>query len=126
MEEIKKHKPGILKKQKNTGGIMANRQKSYDKILAQKFKNPKYARLYLVNIITKEKLPVDKALRETIKAMGLKSFSDKSGLSIQAVSDFVAERQKWSMDKISNHIKDVFRLKVKLSLELPKTGGRVA
>lgn len=41
--------------------------------------------------------------------MGLKSFSDKSGLPIQAVSDFVAKRQKWSMDKISNHIKDIFK-----------------
>ena len=73
--------------------------------------------MYLINIIKKEKLPVDEALRETIKAMGLKNFSDKSGLSIQAVSDFVAERQNWSMDKISGHIKDVFKLKVKLSLE---------
>ena len=104
---------------------MANRHKSYDRVLAQNFENPKYAQLYLINIIKKEKLPLDEALRETIKAMGLKSFSDKSGLSIQAVSDFVAERQKWSIDKISSHIKDVFNLKVKLSLELPKT-GRVA
>ena len=79
---------------------MANRHKSYDSVLAQKFENPKYAQLYLINIIKKEKLHLDEALRETIKAMGLKSFSDKSGLSIQAVSDFVAERQKWSMDKI--------------------------
>lgn len=104
---------------------MANRHKSYDKVLAQKFKNPKYAQSYLVNIIKKEKLPLDEALRETIKAMGLKSFSDKSGLSIQAVSDFVAKRQKWSMDKTSIHVKKVFNLKVKLSLELSKT-GRVA
>ena len=98
--------------------MMPKRHKSYDKALAQKFKNSEYARLYLINIIEKEKLPVDEALCETIKAMGLKSFSDKSGLSIQAVSDFVAERQKWSMDKISNHIKDVFKLKAKLSLKL--------
>ena len=97
----------------------------YDKVLAKKFENPKYAQSYLIHIIKKEKLPLDEALCETIKAMGLKSFSDKSGLSIQAVSDFVAKRQKWSMDKISNHIKDVFNLKVKLSLELLKT-GRVA
>ena len=53
--------------------------------------------------------------------MGLKCFSDKSGLSIQAVSDFVSERRKWSMDKLSNHIEDVFKLKVRLSIELPKT-----
>ena len=64
---------------------------------------------------------MNEALCETIKAMGLKNFSDKSGLSIQAVSDFVAERQKWSMDKLSTHIENVFKLKVKLSVELPKT-----
>ena len=106
---------------------MFNRHKNYDKALAQKFENSKYAQLYLISIIKKEKLSLDEALRETIKAMGLKSFSDKSGLSIQAVSEFVAKRQKWSMDKILNHIKGVFKLKVKLklSLELPKT-GRVA
>ena len=74
--------------------FMANRHKDYDRVLAQKFENPKYAQLYLINIIKKEKLPLDEAFCETIKAMGLKSFSDKSGLSIQAVSDFVAERPK--------------------------------
>lgn len=105
---------------------MPNRHKSYDKVLAKKFKNPKYAQLYLINIIKREKLSVSESLRETIKAMGLKSFSDKSGLSIQAVSDFVSKRQKWSMDKISNHIENVFKLKVNLSIESPKTGGRVA
>ena len=96
------------------------RNKSYDKVLAQKFKKSEYARRYLINIIKKENLSVDEALRETIKAMGLKYFSDKSGLSIQTVSDFVATRQEWSMDKLSNHIEDVFKLKVRLSLELPK------
>ena len=98
---------------------MANRNKSYDEVLAQKFKKARYARGYLMNIIENEKLSVDEALRETIKAMGLKYFSDKSGLSIQAVSDFVSKRQKWSMDKLSNHIEDVFKLKVRLSVELP-------
>ena len=100
---------------------MANRNKSYDKVLAQKFKKSEYARGYLMNIIKREKLSVDEALRETIKAMGLKYFSNKSGLAIQAVSDFVAERQNWSMDKLSTHIENVFKLKVKLSVELPKT-----
>ena len=100
---------------------MANRNKSYNEVLAQKFQKPEYARRYLINIIKREKLSVDEALRETIKAMGLKYLSDESGLSIQAVSDFVSERQKWSMDKLSNHIEDVFKLKVRLSIELPKT-----
>ncbi len=101
---------------------MANRNKDYNKILAKKFENIEYARGYLMNIVKKEKLPIDKALCETIKAMGLKRFSDKSGLSIQAVSDFVNERQRWSLDKISCHIEDVFNLKLKISLELSKVG----
>ena len=100
---------------------MANRNKSYDKILAQKFKNLKYAQGYLINILEKENLSIDEALSETIKAMGLKAFACKAGLSIQAVSDFVSKRQKWSTDKIALHIEDVFDLKVKLSLEAPKT-----
>ncbi len=100
---------------------MANRHKSYDEVLAKKFKNLRYAQGYLIHILEKEKLPVEKALRETIKAMGLKEFSNKSGLSIQAVSDFVAKRQKWSIDKLSICIKKVFRLKIKLSLEIPKS-----
>lgn len=105
----------------NKGGKMANRNKSYDEVLAQKFKKSKYARRYLINIIENERLPVDEALREVIKAMGLKYFSDKSGLSVQAVSDFVSKRQKWSMDKLSNHIRGVFKLKLRLSVELSKT-----
>ncbi|MCZ0932231.1 MAG: hypothetical protein OXJ52_03650 [Oligoflexia bacterium] len=105
---------------------MANRNKSYDKVLAQKFKNPRYAQSYLINIIKREKLSVESALRETIKAMGLKNFSDKSGLSLQAVSDFTSKRQKWSLDKISRHIKNVFNLEVKISLELLKSKSKVA
>ena len=100
---------------------MANKNKNYDKVLAQKFKNLKYAQAYLINILKKEKLPIEEALCETIKAMGLKAFADKANLSIQAVSNFVSKRQKWSTDKIALHIKDVFKLKVKLSLEVPKT-----
>jgi len=71
--------------------------------------------LYLINIPKKEKLNVEDALCETVKAMNLKSFSN-----------FVEKKQKWNMDKASNHIKNVFKLKVKLSFELQKSGGRVA
>ena len=111
-----------IKKLKNIGGNMANRNKDYNKILAKKFENIEYARKYLINIVKREKLPIEEALCETIKAMGLKKFSDKSGISIQAVSDFVNKRQKWSLDKISRHIGDVFHLKLKISLELAKAG----
>jgi len=98
---------------------MANRNKSYDEVLAKKFENRDYAKGYLLNIVESEGLSVEEALRETIKAMGLQSFSDKSELSIQAVSDFVSKRQKWSTDKLTKHIAEVFNLKVKLALENP-------
>lgn len=97
---------------------MANRHKSYDELIVKKFENPEFAQGYLLNIVDNEGLSIDEALRETIKAMSLQAFSNKSGLSIQAVSDFVSKRQKWSIDKLINQIDKVFNLKVKLSLEI--------
>jgi hypothetical protein len=97
---------------------MANRHKSYDDILVPKFENIEYAQAYLLNIVTEEKLPIDEALRETIKAMSLGAFAQKSGQSIQAVSDFVSKRQKWSSDKLIKIIDQAFSLKVKLSFDL--------
>lgn len=98
---------------------MSNRNKNYDEVLANKFENLEYAQGYLLNIVEAEDFSVDEALRETIKAMGLKIFAEKSKLSIQAVSDFVGKRQKWSTDKLSKHIWEVFNLKVKLIIENP-------
>jgi hypothetical protein len=95
---------------------MANRNTSYNEVLAKKFHHLEYAQGYLINIFEIEKLSIDEALRQTIQAMGLQQFSTKSGLSIQAVSDFVSKRQKWSTDKLTKHIENVFQLKVKLSL----------
>ena len=57
---------------------MPNRNKSYNEILAKKFDNLDYAQGYLLHIYSSENTSVDKALRETIKAMGLQSFADKS------------------------------------------------
>ena len=97
---------------------MANRNKNYDEVLAKKFENPEYARNYLFHIVEEEHTSLDKALREVIKAMGLQKFSQKSNLSIQAISDFVHKRQEWSTDKTIKHIEEIFGLKVKLSLEV--------
>ena len=98
---------------------MANRHKSYDDVMVKKFEDLNYAQEYLLNMVDNEGLPVALALRECIKAMGLQSFAEKSGLSIQAISDFVSQRQKWSSDKLAKHISLVFKLKVKLAIELP-------
>lgn len=97
---------------------MANRNKSYNEVLAQKFNNKKYARAYFINLVEKEGLSIERAIQESIKAMGLSLFAKKSGLSVQAVSDFVAGRTQWSSDKIAKHTKAVFGIKVKLALDV--------
>jgi|LUMW01.1.fsa_nt_gb hypothetical protein len=96
---------------------MPNRHKSYDDELAKKFEDMDFARNFLINQNNVQCSPLDEALRETIKGMGLLAFSEKSGLSIQAVSDFVSERQKWSTDKLIKKIGIVFNLKVSFKLE---------
>ena len=105
---------------------MANRNKSYDEIMAQKFESLSYAQGYLINIVEEEQLSVEEALRETIKAMGLQEFSNKSGISIQGVSDFVAERHNWSTDKLAKTIKKVFKLQVKLAVVAPDDSDQAA
>lgn len=103
---------------------MPNRHESYNEEIAKKFQSPKYAQEYLFNTFNHGECSIDEAVRTSIKAMGLKSFSDKSGLSIQAVSDFVSKRQKWSTDKLIKIIDLVFKLKVKLSFEKPESRNK--
>ena len=64
---------------------MPNRHNSFDDQLAKKFESPKFAQQYLINISKSSEKPLDEVLKETIKAMGLLEFSERSGLSIQAV-----------------------------------------
>jgi len=98
---------------------MANRHRSYDEVIAKSFENTEYAQCFLLHIVNDEGLSVEEALRESIKAMGLQNYASKSNLSIQAVSDFVSKRRKWSSDKIAKQVEKVFKLKVKLTIENP-------
>ena len=101
---------------------MSNRNKDYNEVLARKFNDLEYAQSYLFNIVESENLPLHDALKESIKAMGLQSFAEKSGLSIQTVSDFVSQRQEWSTDKVIKHIEEVFKLRVTFSLDSLNSG----
>ena len=98
---------------------MPRRNENYDKILSKKFENPEYARNYLIHIVNEEGLPIEEALRETIKAMGIKEFARKANLSISAVADFVRGRSKWSTDNLAKHIENVFELQLALTIKLP-------
>jgi len=96
---------------------MAGRSKSYNEFTAKKFEDLAYAQGYIKFVIA-EGEELDVALRSTIHNMGIKAFADKSGLSLQAVSDFVAKRQRWSTDKMAKHILQVFNLKMKVAFEV--------
>ena len=95
---------------------MANRHKDFDKLLASKFKNKKFAQAYIVNLVNEEGMSLEEALRETIVSMGLLVFANKAGVSIQYVSDFVAKRKTLSTDTIAKYLHKVFYLNVTMNL----------
>ena len=96
---------------------MANRHKDFDKLVAGKFKNKKFAQAYIVNLVNEEGMSLEEALRETIVSMGLLAFANKAGVSIQYVSDFVAKRKKLSTDTITKYLHKVFYLNVTMNLK---------
>lgn len=97
---------------------MVGRSKSYDAEIAKLFEDLSYAQGFFNYCIEKQKFDTNEALRETIRNMGIKAFADKSGLSLQAVSDFVAKRQSWSTDKMAKHILQVFKMKMRVVFDV--------
>ena len=96
---------------------MANRHKDFNKLVASKFKNRKFAQAYIMNLINGEGMGLEEAFRTTIISMGLQNFSDKAGVSVQYVSDFVNKRRKFTTKSIDKYLHKVFRLKIKISVE---------
>ena len=96
---------------------MANRHKDFNKLVASKFKNRKFAQAYIMNLINKEGMSLEKALRTTIISMGLQVFAEKAGLSVQYISDFVNKRRKLTTKAMDKYLHKVFRLKIKISVE---------
>ena len=93
---------------------MANRNKDFNELVAKEFEDLGFAQIYITNLIDKEGLSLEEALRESIKSMGLQVFANKSGASIANVSDFVNQRRKWSTDTLIKHIERVFQLKAQI------------
>jgi DNA-binding phage protein len=122
--EIRKLKVVILRNQKNIGGIMANRHRDFNELIATQFEDAEFAQVYITNLINEEDMELDEALRETIISMGLQAFADKADISIQYVSDFVKKRKKFSTESIDKYLQKAFALKIKVSVESVK--GEVA
>lgn len=100
---------------------MANRHKDFNELVAQEFTDLGFAQAYITNLINNEDLSLEDALRESIKSMGLQAFAEKAGISISYVSDFVNKRRKWSTDNLMKYVEQVFKLKIKISVETEKS-----
>ena len=96
---------------------MANRHKDFNELVASQFDDLEFSQIYIMNLINEENLPLDQALKETIKSMGLQTFANKAEISIQYVSDFISGRKKLSTDTIDKYLQKVFSLKIKISVE---------
>src|SRR4051812_48372636 len=75
------HRRVILKQPKNIGAFM-NRASSYDEDLSAKLQDPKFAQSFLMGLMEGEEgLSIEDALRHTIKRMGVKEFSEATGVA---------------------------------------------
>ena len=78
---------------------MTNRSKSHSEAMAKKMRDPDFAReLVIVSLESRGNI-VD-ALRFAIRSMGIKEFSDKSGIPISNVSEFVSGNKSWGYRRL--------------------------
>lgn len=98
------------------GGIMGRRSDSYDEYIATRMQDTKFARGSLLSLINEFDVSLEDALRETIPKMGIKEFSEKAGIPLQNVSDFVRGKRKLKLETYDKYLA-VFKLKTKLTVE---------
>ncbi|PIP95066.1 MAG: hypothetical protein COW00_17765 [Bdellovibrio sp. CG12_big_fil_rev_8_21_14_0_65_39_13] len=96
---------------------MGRRSDSYDEYIATKMQDTKFARGSLLSLINEFDASLEDALRETIPKMGIKEFSEKAGIPLQNVSDFVRGKRKLKLETYDKYLA-VFKLKTKLTVEL--------
>lgn len=89
---------------------MPRRSKSYDEAIAREMQDPDFARGIVLHAIEQSGYSVEEALQHAIQSMGIKEFSDKSGLPLQNISDFVNGKRKFGFKNISRCLA-VFGLK---------------
>ena len=88
---------------------MPRRSESYDKMIADKMRDPEFARGVVLHSLEFGD-SVEEAIRLAITSMGIKEFSDKSEIPLQSVSGFVRGRRKFGHKTLSKCLA-VFGLK---------------
>lgn len=72
---------------------MPRRSESFDEFIVEKMQNPEFAKQTLLTSIEEFNESVEDALKYSIELMGIKEFSDLSGVRVQNVSDFIKGRK---------------------------------
>ncbi len=91
---------------------MPRRSESFDKYVAEKMQNIEYARATLVTSMEHFGDSLEDALKYTITQMGIKEFSEKSGIPVQNISQFIKGRRKPKLETLDKYLA-VFNLKAK-------------
>lgn len=93
------------------------RNKSFDEDLAERLRNPRFARGFLLAMLEGDGgLDLETALRYTITRMGIKEFSQLSGLAPSNIVRFVKGRSHPKPATLNAMLKP-FRLRTKIVLE---------
>lgn len=78
---------------------MSGRSESYDEFIAEKMRDPDYAREQIKASIELRGSIAD-GLRVAIRALGIKEFAEKSGIPIQNVSEFAQNNKSWGYKRL--------------------------
>ena len=92
---------------------MPRRSESFDKYVAEQMQDLDYARETLVTSIEHFGESVEDALRYTIEKMGIKEFSELSGIQIQNISQFIKGKRNLKVETLDKYL-SVFKLKSKI------------
>ena len=92
---------------------MPRRSESFDKYVAEQMQDLDYARETLVTSIEHFGESVEDALRSTIEKMGIKEFSELSGIQIQNISQFIKGKRNLKVETLDKYL-SVFKLKSKI------------
>ncbi|TVQ80105.1 MAG: XRE family transcriptional regulator [Bradymonadales bacterium] len=93
------------------------RHKSYDEQLADELKDKSFAREYFLGLIEGEDgLDIEDALIHTIRRMGVKEFSEVSGIHEKSISRMINGRVSPTRETLDQYLAP-FGLKTKVILE---------
>ena len=82
---------------------MSGRSESYDEFIAEKMRDPEYAREQS-KVSIELRGNVADGLRVAIRAMGIKDFAEKSGIPIQNVSEFAQNNKSWGYNRLEKSL----------------------